>query len=102
VEAGAASASGAAAVEEEPIVRFDRSKTRFEACGVRGVVGARCEGVGGGMAGGGEGWCSWWGRDVPAAAPVSARLARVRLPGWNDIVASSLCSFYKYEECCAR
>ena len=76
-----ATASGAAATEEEPILRFDRSETRFEACGCRGVVGAEREGVGGGMVGGGEGWCWWWGCDVPGAAPVPARLARARLLG---------------------
>jgi hypothetical protein len=46
-------------VEDELMFRLDRSGTGLEACGCRGgaleVVGAGCEGVGGGMAGSGEG-----------------------------------------------
>ena len=39
--------------------------------------------------GGVEGWCSWWGRDAgDVPAPVSARLARVRVIERDDIVAA--------------
>ena len=86
-------------------LRFDRSGTEFEPCrgGVEAeVVGARSSGVGGGMAGGGvEGWCSWWGRDAgDVPAPVSARLARVRLMGRDDIV--DVFSLHSTNICCTQ
>ncbi len=86
-------------------LRFDRSGTGFELCrgGVEAeVVGARSSGVGGGMACGGvEGWCSWWGRDAgDVPAPVSARLARVRLIERDDIVAAF--SLRSINICCTQ
>lgn len=54
------------------------------------------------MAGGGvEGWCSWWGRDAgDVPAPVSARLARVRLMGRDDIV--DVFSLHSINICCTQ
>ena len=73
-------------------LRFDRSGTEFEPCrgGVEAeVVGARSSDVGRMACGGVEGWCSWWGRDAgDVPAPVSARLARVRVIERDDIVAA--------------